>query len=174
MNTEMRERIERLRNVSLFRRIADDEAAMVEVAGLFRTVTVPAGGNVIVEGEDGDEMYIIKSGTVSIRKRTTRGEPYTVVELGAGDNVFFGEIALLDPDKRSATVLCTTDCEFYVLARERFLAYGDTNPATALTVTRELSRILCNRLRKANADIITLFDALLEEVEQAGGMRNYE
>jgi CRP-like cAMP-binding protein len=170
MDREAAEKVERLKRITLFKQIAGDNTAMEEIAGLFRTVTLPKGHRAISEGEDGDEIYVIKSGTVSVQKRTAQGEPYTVVELSADMNIFFGEIALLDPDKRSATVVCVTDCQFYVLAREKFLAYGDRNPATALAVTRELSRILCNRLRKANSDIITLFDALVEEVEQAGGI----
>ncbi|MBD3314741.1 MAG: cyclic nucleotide-binding domain-containing protein [Chitinivibrionales bacterium] len=164
------EKVERLKCISLFDPIRHDEKAMLGIASLFRAISFPKGHTVITEGDEGDEIYVIKSGTVSVEKRTAQGEAYTVVELSAPMNIFFGEIALLDSEKRSATVVCVTDCTFYILGRDQFLAYGNENPAAALAVTRQLSRILCNRLRKANADIITLFDALVEEVEQAGGM----
>jgi CRP-like cAMP-binding protein len=85
-------------------------------------------------------------------------------------NIFFGEIALLDPDERSATVRCKTNCDFYVLDRNQFIKYGNENPKIGLVITRELSRILCRRLRKSNNDIVTLFDALVEEVEKSGGL----
>jgi CRP-like cAMP-binding protein len=85
-------------------------------------------------------------------------------------HVFFGEVGLIDKDKRSATVVCKTDCEFYVLSRENFLALGARSPSIGLIITRELTKIVCQRLRKANNDIITLFDALVEEVAQSGGV----
>jgi CRP-like cAMP-binding protein len=97
-----------------------------------------------------------------------------VTALSAAMNIFFGEVALLDPDKRSATVTCVSDCSFYLITREKFLALGERNPRLALSITRELSRIICNRLRKANADIITLFGALVEEVAESGGLEEHE
>ena len=94
-----------------------------------------------------------------------------VTELSADMNIFFGEVALLDPDDRSATVRCKTDCEFFVLTRDKFVTYGDEHPKTGLLITREISKILCQRLRKSSADIVTLFDALVEEVEKSGGIQ---
>ena len=169
-DAERMEKIERLKNISLFKNLASDEEAMGQIADMFSIKTLPAGQNAVVEGEEGDELYVIKSGTVEIGKRTMQGDPYTVVELSAEMNIFFGEIALLDSDKRSATVTCKTDCEFYVLKRLDFLKLGEKNPHAALFITRELCRILCGRLRKANSDIITLFDALVGEVEESGGI----
>lgn len=169
---EHRETIERLKKISLFKTVRDDPGAMDTIAELFRTISCRKGRDVLTEGEFGDELYIIKNGTVEVRKRTLHGDTYTVTHLSAEQNIFFGEVALLDPDKRSATVTCTTDCEFYVLTREKFVEMGDKNPALGLNVTRELLRIICNRLRKANADIITLFGALVEEVSESGGLED--
>lgn len=167
---ELEERIERLKNISLFKDIAGDNDAIEQIASLFEKVTYNKGSSVVKEGEDGNELYIIKSGVVEVVKTTFHGEPYTVVELSGEMNIFFGEVALLDPDKRSASVICKTDCEFYVLARDKFVKFGNENPYVGLIVTRELSTILCKRLRKANTDIITLFDALVEEVGESGGI----
>jgi CRP/FNR family cyclic AMP-dependent transcriptional regulator len=167
---EHRRKIERLRGVSLFRSIAADDRAMAQTADLFGRLSLAGGRSVIEEGREGDELYVIESGTVEIVKKTMLGDAYTVAEISADTNVFFGEMALLDSDKRSATVVCKTDCDFYVLKREDFLKLGETNAGAALAVTRELCRILCGRLRKANADVITLFDALVGEVEEAGGI----
>ena len=132
--------------------------------------TLPAGKTAIAEGDFGEEFYIINSGTVEIVKRTRSGDPYTVAEISAEMNAFFGELALLDPDKRSATVICKTDCEFYILNRDQFTEHGNRYPRAGLLVTREISKILCRRLRKANTDMITLFDALVNEVRESGGI----
>lgn len=168
---DLEERIECLRKISLFKEIAYDSKAMEEVAKLFATVAYKKGENAFEEKEYGDSIFIIKSGTVEVIKKTMQGDPYVVTELNADMNIFFGEVALLDPDERSATVHCKTDCEFLVLKRDEFVNYGNDHPMTGLLITREISKILCQRLRKSSADIVTLFDALVEEVEKSGGIQ---
>ena len=167
---ELNEKIKCLKKISLFKEIVDDTEAMHAVAELFETVSYSQGDTVVREKVQGNSVFVIKSGTVEIVKQTMQGDKYVVTELSADMNIFFGEVGLLDPDVRSATVQCKTDCEFYMLERERFLNYGNKNPRIGLIITRELSRILCKRLRKANNDIMTLFDALVEEVEISGGI----
>jgi CRP-like cAMP-binding protein len=78
----------------------------------------------------------------------------------------FGELSLLDRVLRSATVVAETDCRFLVIARERFHAFGDRHPAAGLVVTRRLAERLAARLRRANEDMVTLFSALVHEVER--------
>jgi CRP-like cAMP-binding protein len=171
LNREITDKVERLKNISLFQQVAEDDTVITDIARLFKTVSYPKGHNVIREKEkQGVSLYIIKSGTVEIIKKTALGDQYVVATLSAEMNIFFGEIALLDPDERSATVRCKTNCSFYVLDRDQFIRYGNENPKIGLVITRELSRILCRRLRKSNNDIVTLFDALVEEVEKSGGL----
>lgn len=172
-DTDLSGKIELLKQISLFEKLVGDPMALEELARLFTTVSYPQGHAVIVEGSESQEneaLYIIKTGTVEVIKKTRPGDPYKVAELSADMNIFFGELALLDREKRSATVVCKTDCVFYVLSRKDFLALGDRFPATGLIITREISKIICQRLRKANNDVITLFDALVEEVAQSGGV----
>jgi len=163
--------IECLKQISLFKEMTQDRSALEQIAKLFATVFFNKGELVIEERQSGDSMYIIKSGTVEVIKKTKQGEPYVVVDLTADKHSFFGELALLDPDERSATVRCKTDCEFYTLQRDEFIKYGNENPLYGLLITREISKILCKRLRRSNVDIITLFDALVEEVEKSGGIQ---
>jgi CRP/FNR family cyclic AMP-dependent transcriptional regulator len=172
MNPEMLDStIARLRHISLFSSLGDDLEALQRIAELFDIISHRKGETVINEGsEDGNKLFILKSGTVQICKKTMDGDPYTVLEIDADSHAFFGEVALLDPDKRSATARCKTDCAFYVLDRERFIQFGDEFPRAGLLITRELSRIVCQRLRKANTDMIILFDALVGEVEASGGL----
>jgi CRP-like cAMP-binding protein len=172
-NTTDTQKIELLKQISLFSGLNNDPDAFQKLAQLFTTVAYPQGHRIITEGTesaDDDALYIIKSGTVEVIKKTRPGDPYKVAELSADMHVFFGEVALLDKERRSATVICRTDCEFYALSRGDFLALGDRSPAIGLAITRELTKIICQRLRKANNDIITLFDALVEEVAQSGGV----
>lgn len=51
-----------------------------------------------------------------------------------------------------------------MIERDRFLQFGDGNPAAGLSVTRRIASNLASRLRRANDDVITLFAALVHEV----------
>lgn len=173
-DTALQTKVERLRNIALFHELRDDLEAMTKIGQLFRTVRFATGRIVFAEGEQGDDLYVMNSGRVRIEKRTIRGDAYTVAELSAESNVFFGEVGLLDSDLRSATVSCLTDCELFSLSREDFIRLGDQNPRLGLSITRELTRIVCRHLRKANGDIITLFDALVVEMEESGGISEHD
>lgn len=163
--------INRLKAISIFSSISGDDSSLEKIAVILETVSISAGEKVITEGEEnGDSLFIISKGVVEILKKTRHGDEYVVTELNADMNIFFGELALLDPDKRSATVRCKNSCEFYKLTRDDFLKFGDENPKIGLAITRELSKIVCKRNRKSNTDILTLFDALVEEVEISGGI----
>jgi hypothetical protein len=82
-------------------------------------------GDVIIrEGEPGDSFYLIQSG----QARATAGGRH-LAELGPAG--WFGEIALLRPGPRTATVTATTALHVKVLAREEFLAAVTGNPDSA-------------------------------------------
>ena len=167
---KIKARVGKLKKLSIFAGIKDDENSLREIAEILEVEKFSSSQAVIVEGDDGNSLYIIKKGIVDILKKTKHGDEYVVTELSADMNIFFGELALIDPDKRSATVRCKTDSEFYKLTRERFIKFGNSNPLAGLAITREISKILCQRNRKSNVDILTLFDALVEEVEISGGI----
>jgi CRP/FNR family transcriptional regulator, cyclic AMP receptor protein len=148
----------------LFEEIARDPAALDSLAAVCAVKRARAGDVVIAEASTGDELYVIREGRVRTEKRTPSRDPYTVRFQERGD--VFGEMSLLDPDIRSATVIAETDCEFVVVDRARFLAFGDRHPAAGLLLTRRLAQGLAERLRRANEDVVTLFSALVQEIEQ--------
>ncbi len=148
----------------LFQDLSGQEA-LDGLTAICELLTFRAGQVVVQEGSEGDTMFVIKSGRVRVDKKTPYQDTYTVRFLKAGD--FFGEVALLNRDRRSATCTAESDSEFLVLSRERFLAFGDRHPAAGLAITRKIASDLAHRLLQANEDIITLFQALVEEVEGA-------
>ncbi len=125
---------------------------------------VRAGETIIREGEEGATLFVIAEGRVRTDKRTPSGDPWTVRFYEKGG--VFGEVSLLDRVRRSATVVAETDGTVLVIERERFLAFGDRHPAAGLVVTRRLAERLASRLRRANEDVVTLFSALVHEVER--------
>lgn len=159
--------ISRLQQVSLFKELKDNEGALKKIESIITVRNFSKGSKIIKEGDQGDEMFILNAGKVSIEKKTLQDESYTVVALSEEMNVFFGEQALMDNDFRSATVVTETDCECYVIKKTDFDKLGNENPNIGLLITREIAKILSGRLRKTNQDVITLFEALVKQVEEA-------
>ncbi|MFA6449924.1 MAG: cyclic nucleotide-binding domain-containing protein [bacterium] len=156
---------EKLKKISIFKKFAEDNLALEKIGGIIRVVKFKNGGYIIKEGEQGDDMFILNEGRVCIEKKTLQNENYTVVELTDAMHVFFGELALMDDDVRSASVMAVTDCECFKIKKDDFERLGDEDTKVGLYVTREIAKILAKRLRNANKDSITLFSALVTEIE---------
>jgi CRP/FNR family cyclic AMP-dependent transcriptional regulator len=157
--------IEKLKEVSFFSMFENDEETIGKIAGLCSRKFFRRGKYIIREGEYGDELYIVLNGEIEIQKHTLQHEQYTVTTLNADQSsINVGEIALIDNDRRSASVLAKTDCECLVISRDDFIKFGDENPRAGLAITRAVASQLSAYLRKSNTDVITLFSALVEEI----------
>jgi CRP/FNR family cyclic AMP-dependent transcriptional regulator len=159
--------IEKLKLVSIFASLKDDEVALKSIADMIEKKNISSGQTIIKEGDEGEEMFILFKGSVEVRKNTLAKDPYTVTKLTAEQNAFFGELALIDNDKRSASIVASTDCELLVMRKEKFLQLGDKNSHIGLSVTRNISHILGQRLRRANQDLATLYEALVGQIEES-------
>jgi len=131
--------IDTLRHVPLFESL-DDEAA-AELCHLLESIDSRAGSVLFRAGDEGDAMYLIERGKIRICVRATDGHEVTLTELEHGD--FFGEMALLDGQRRSADAVVAEDARLAVLSREHFLSFVRSNPNVAL----EMLTALANRLR---------------------------
>ncbi len=87
----------------------------IEVLKHVKSENYPKGSDIMVEGEVGDTMYLIKSGTVEVWVKGEGGERNSVTELCVGD--FVGEIALATSKPRVATVTAKEDVEVVVYSR---------------------------------------------------------
>jgi len=56
-----------------------------------------------------------------------------------------------------------TDCEVWAIKRPDFINLGEQDAYLCLIITREIAKMLAVRLRKTNVDVITLFEALIQE-----------
>ncbi|WP_345271611.1 cyclic nucleotide-binding domain-containing protein [Nibrella viscosa] len=134
------ERVIVLKNTRLF---ADTpENVLSSIAPIMREVTFMEGQEIFQKGQLGTCMYIIHSGEVGIYDGYQ-----ALARMGKGD--FFGELALLDTEPRSATAAATTDVtllrvdqdDFYDLMEERS------------EVLRNMMRMLCRRIRHLNEQV---------------------
>ena len=131
--------IDTLRQVPLFESL-DNEAAG-ELCHLLESVDSKADTFLCRTGDEGNAMYIIERGKIRICVRATDGREVMLTELGRGD--FFGEMALLDGQRRSADAVVAEDARLAVLSREHFLSFMRGTPNVAL----EMLTALANRLR---------------------------
>lgn len=102
-------------------------------------VSFPAGSIIFSEGDQGDSMYVVKEGEVEIQVRSV------VVET-VGPNGFFGEMALIEKDPRTATAVARVDCRLIPINQKRFEFMIHEVPFFAISVMKDLSR----RLRMAD------------------------
>ncbi|RJQ44426.1 MAG: hypothetical protein C4538_10425 [Nitrospiraceae bacterium] len=105
-----------LKLYSFFSRLSD--GALEELAKKFDQVELPAGKEIIKEGEPSDAFYLVKKGEVEVEKKTRWGQDakITVIKCGEG----FGEMALLTCSPRFCTVKAKTDVELYKLFKKDF------------------------------------------------------
>lgn len=156
---------ERLKKIALFADFANDEDRLQKVCQYAKREKFAAGDTIIQEGDIGDKLYILNKGTVRILKATLSEEKYTVVLLDSDYNIFFGEVALIDSDKRSATVVAESDCEVFSIDRKSFLDLCDKDPLMGYKIILTIAKKISAALRKMNTDVITLFEALVNEVK---------
>src|SRR5205807_2562151 len=98
-------------------------------------------GSVIVSHEDtGDQLFVIVSGKVKVVLYGETGREIILSILRGGD--FFGEMALLDRQPRSANVVAVENSQLLGLDREAFQTHLAAHPVTALAILAEMSRRL--------------------------------
>ena len=97
--------IDTLRHVPLFESL-DDESAR-QLCELLESTDCKAETSLFRAGDEGDAMYLIERGKVRICVHATDGREMMLTELGRGD--FFGEMVLLDGQRRSADAIVAED-----------------------------------------------------------------
>ena len=131
--------------------------------------SVPKGTVIFREGESGHEMYIIHEGKVKITKKI-RAMETILAELDQGD--FFGEMAMLEKEARSATATAATDVKLLVIDEKTFDTTIRNNPDVAIRIMRKMAE----RLRDADHRIENLFikDTTSKVVDMIGKIAEKE
>jgi len=134
-----------LRRVPLFAQLGDDELA--RVAATVRERPYPRNSVIVFEDDPGDALFVVAGGQVKVVLIGEDGREVILAVLGPGD--FFGELALIDDEPRSAHVMAMDDARLLVLRRDDFQRELEAHPRIALGLLRALSR----RLRRADDKI---------------------
>jgi CRP-like cAMP-binding protein len=156
-------------NIALFSGLNGGE--IDRVASIFERQRFGVGMQVIGEGEPGDEMFILISGRVRVSKAMVIAgmaipglDPAksrkVLASLDAAGYPMFGEMALIDSDIRSASVVTVEESEFLVTGRKRFFDFVLREPAVGCKLLTAISRRMAATVRKNNAELIKLTTAL--------------
>jgi CRP-like cAMP-binding protein len=124
-------KVEALKRAPLFANLSRKE--LVQLARLTDDAEVPDGKVLCREGDLGREFFVLVEGSVEVATKGRR-----VATLGAGD--FVGEISLLEPTPRTATVTAKTPLRLFVLTPKDFRRMLDENPSVERKVLRALAR----------------------------------
>lgn len=154
---------DKLKTFPLFGKLSD--ADLDDFASLLEEVKVPAGTNVITEGDTGSDMYFLIEGNVDIIKTTIFGDSFICASLGSKDGCVFGEMALLDSDERSATVKARTDCVALRISRNDFDKYAESHPSAGVSLLKFIGINLVRNIRRENENLNLVYQALIEEIE---------
>jgi CRP/FNR family transcriptional regulator, cyclic AMP receptor protein len=132
-------KVDSLKRAPLFSGLSRKELG--QLARLTDDVEVPAGRVLCKEGDRGREFFVLVDGKVDVARDGTR-----VATLGAGD--FVGEISLIEPTPRTATVTATTPLRMFVLTPKDFQQMLEENP----TIERKVLRALARRVLGLSSD----------------------
>jgi sulfate permease, SulP family len=113
-----------------------------------------AGEPIFRAGDTGDELFLIRRGSVRIMLPFGDGQSHHLATFGRGD--FLGEVAFLDNQPRSADAVAATDVELFVLSRSRFDGFARRHHMAGNILLEGLARGLAFRLRYANAELQVL------------------
>lgn len=159
----------RFKDVGLFKTL--DAGELAAVRPLFTPREVPSMTRIIVEGETGQEMFVLVAGKVRVVKsmilpgidlETLGGkDPLKVLaHLSEEGSPFFGEMGLVSDAPRSATVETLEPCSFLVTDRERFFELVRTQPELGCKLLAVLCERMAQMVRSSNAEVMKLTTAL--------------
>lgn len=132
-----------IKTVRLFREFHEPE--LLALTGRLRDRRLRKGQVLFREGEQGEEMFLVREGSILVSKAVTGKVEQVLARFGPGD--FFGEMSLFDHSPRSATIQAETDTMLLVLDRENLNGLIQVNPRAAAAFFHGLVQVFIERLR---------------------------
>ena len=138
-----------LRGVRLFTRFGEPD--LIALEGSLRERHLRKNQVLFREGDPGDEMFIVRDGTVLVSKAIKGRVEQVLDRVGPAD--FFGEMSLLDSSPRSATVQAETDARLLALDRTGLQRLTDTDPRAAAAFFDAMVHVFIERLRRSTHQV---------------------
>jgi CRP-like cAMP-binding protein len=119
---------------------------------------------IFYQGDPGIALYIIREGEVRIVKNNDKGNEMELARFGRGD--FFGEMALMDRDVRSASAIACTEAKLGVIFKPDLDNFIEKFPKKGVTILRGLCEIVATRLRILDDEFLTLYSNSITKMEE--------
>jgi len=113
-----------------------------------------AGEYIFYRGDPGIGLYIIREGEVSISRGNDDKDRITLATFNKGD--FFGELAMIDGETRSASAVANSDTRLAVIFKPDLDEYIDKYPKKGIKILEGIAHIVAIRLRALNEEYLTL------------------
>ncbi|MDD2099287.1 cyclic nucleotide-binding domain-containing protein [Pseudomonas putida] len=140
-----------LMDCGLFNQLLPAEFAAA--SGYFSLSTIVQGEEIFHEGDAGSFMCIIHTGQVAVQKTTSDGQQVTIATLRSGRS--FGEMAVLDGERRSASCVAASNCQLLNLGKDSLEKMLNEAPKIAAKIIRALAVSLSKRLRMADGQLLS-------------------
>ena len=127
-------------------------AELQTMAAYFRLIKLAAGEIIFNEGDAGTFMCIVQIGDVAVLKENSSKQNVEMAILRKGRA--FGEMAVLDGERRSATCTAISECRLLILSKEALDKMLLDAPRSAAKVIRALAVSLSKRLRMADGKLV--------------------
>ncbi len=137
----MRSAVE-LNEVEIFSDLSAEEIR--EIAGRLRRLELKRDTVLFYEGDEGQELYIVRSGKLAVSVKTEDGSDLDIAQFGPGD--FFGEMSIFEHEPRSATCYTKTTTVLQSLHESDLLALIENNPELAMKIMLRMLTITKGRL----------------------------
>jgi SulP family sulfate permease len=149
---EGEEQLLSVKDFDLFRGF--DERTISELTNCMSELSLAQGDKAFSHGVEGDELFLVRRGSVRIMLPLDRGKRHHLATIGAGD--FFGELSFLDKGVRSADVEAKVPTDLFVLSRARFNVQSRSDPTIGVQIFARLAHAIALRLRQTDAELRAL------------------
>lgn len=136
--TESDDLVKTLRSIPIFTSLTKRDFSTF--ISIFHSRNYLAGEYIFYQGDPGIGLYILREGEVEIIRENEKGDKLTLAAIHKGD--FFGELALIDGEKRSASAVAKNDTRLSVIFKPDLDEYIEKYPEKELKYCRELPKLL--------------------------------
>jgi putative oxidoreductase len=131
---------------------ATAESGGLKLCELGQEFSAPAGTRIVSQGESPEYFYVIQSGRVRVFRETADGIRTQLTELGAG--AYFGEVALVTGQPRTASVETVVDSILIKVSKEEFDHLLDHNPGLARHIINQLATWLVSGDTRLEKEVV--------------------
>ena len=132
--------------------------------GIMHSRNYIAGEYIFYQDDPGIGIYFIRSGEIIIQRKISDDETLPLASLQKGD--FFGELALVDGERRSASAVAKTDVQLSVIFKPDLDDFIEKYPKKGIKILKSMSYIVTARLRLLNEEH---FNFLIKNKQQTEG-----